>query len=319
MADHPAVVADLVLAGFGRVQMDELTVGKVAEEFRGFDPVSGPVMRMTIGEGLLHCGFCDDLLRGGHHGSASWAPGTSADYDCANCGTVSTPAHRVDAQLQKLTQQRLGAHRFVLRWRENREAELDARIAEGHRIRAWCLDPGNHKQLARAIGRPLGIGSGRGEIAWGLSRLADQMVKQVEERAGLAGPAKNSTALLAELRRANAEYTVTYLDFPTRLPVLLEGTQEEATGTDPRGRWTHGARSALAKPRQPALGPARRDPLARRWSGAVARIGQGDGAGLRSRRPQWSNVGTSWCGSRWTRNIAWWSIPRRTFASWRTK
>jgi hypothetical protein len=190
------------------VQVDELTVEKVTEVFRGLGVRDESTDRMTIGAGLLHCGTCDGLLYGGH-GSRSWAPGTPARYDCGNCDAVSVMVHRVDGQLQKLTQQRLEAHEFVRRWRENRATELDARISEGHRIRAWCLDPVNHKQVARVIGGPLGIG-GRGDVAWGLIKLAEQMITQVEERATLAGRATTGAALLAELPMAEAEYTLTY-------------------------------------------------------------------------------------------------------------
>ncbi|ASR38036.1 hypothetical protein BAY61_26880 [Prauserella marina] len=186
--------------------MDELTAERVIEVLKAVGARDGSGSRMTIGTGLLYCGSCRRPLRGGHGDAASWSPGTSANYDCAHCAVVSVPVHRVDAQLQALTLRRLESPEFASLWREKRVAELDARIAEGHRIRAWCRDPANHQRLARATGR-----GRRLDVEWDLINLAKELVEQVEERAGLAGPVEESSASLEELQLARAEYTLAYL------------------------------------------------------------------------------------------------------------
>ncbi|MEU3273556.1 hypothetical protein ABZ639_22185 [Saccharomonospora sp. NPDC006951] len=121
--------------------MDELTVERVVEVFRKLGVQDGSGDRMTIGTGLLYCGWCRRPLRGGHGDSTSWSPGTSANYDCAHCAAVSVPVHRVDAQLQALTVRRLESPEFVSSWRDERVAELDTRIAEGTGFGPGVLTP----------------------------------------------------------------------------------------------------------------------------------------------------------------------------------
>lgn len=184
---------------------------KVAEVFQGLGARSGGNPRMTIGAGLLHCGSCDALLTG-WHGTGTWTPGTPARYECVGCGAVSVSVGRVDRHLQRFTKQRLETKEFVRRWRVSRAAELDARIAEGHRIRAWCEDPANRKQVARVIATlPLGLGGGN-DVAWALIHLAKQMTEQIAERAGLAGPAATGAARLDTLSRTCSRYLVAYYD-----------------------------------------------------------------------------------------------------------
>jgi hypothetical protein len=183
----------------------EPTVDSVVALFVQLSERHVPDERMTIGAGVLRCGECGGLLRGGHGGSSSWAPGSRPRYDCPECGDVTITVSRVDGLLQDFTLTELRRDAVVSRIRSERAAELDTTISDGLQNRAWCMDPGHDKELRRSMRKHSALPNAK--PAWYLLRLAQVVHEAVSERARLSGPDPSATALLSDLEESLLSYT----------------------------------------------------------------------------------------------------------------
>jgi hypothetical protein len=188
----------------------ELTADSVTAVFVQLSELNVPDVRMTIGAGVLRCGECGELLRGGHGGSSNWAAGSRPRYDCPGCGEVSITVSRVDGRLQDFTMAELSRAAVVSRIRMERARELDTKISDGLRIRAWCMDPVHQKELKRSL-RRRGTALPNAKVGWYLLTLARQISPAVLERARLSGPDPSATSLLSDLESSLAGYAAMYV------------------------------------------------------------------------------------------------------------